>query len=394
MSAFALTGARIFDGERLLEGHAVVIEGGRIRALVRESRLEPVLPRHRIDGLLAPGFIDVQVNGGGGVMFNDHPTQEGISRIAAAHRRFGTTGFMATLISDSRAKTEAAIAAVGEALAAGLPGLLGIHIEGPFLNVERRGVHDAGMIRALEDEDIAILTSLPAGRTLVTLAPEKVAPESIRRLAAAGVIVSAGHTAANYATVRHALDQGLRGFTHLFNAMPPLASREPGPVGAGLEDPASWCGVIADLHHVSAASLKIAIAAKGYEKTMLVTDAMATVGAEMTEFEFQGRRILRAGGCLKTEEGVLAGSDIDMATTVRNIVERLRLPLEQALAMASRVPAAFLRLEDELGRLAPDYRANLVLLDEHLQVRDTWIDGTPFSPSPPGRGEGQGEGVH
>jgi N-acetylglucosamine-6-phosphate deacetylase len=395
MSAFALTGARIFDGERLLEGHALVVEGGRIRALMRESRLEPVLPRQRIDGLLAPGFIDVQVNGGGGVMFNDQPRQDGIARIAAAHRRFGTTGFMVTLISDSRAKTEAAIAAVGEALAAGLPGLLGIHIEGPFLNVERRGVHDAGMIRVLEEEDLAILTSLPAGRTLVTLAPEKVAPESIRRLAEAGVIVSAGHTAADYATVRHALDQGLRGFTHLFNAMPPLASREPGPVGAALEDPASWCGLIADLHHVSAASLKIAIAAKGFEKTMLVTDAMATVGAEMTEIRFQGQRILRAGGCLKTEQGALAGSDIDMATSVRNTVNRLGLPLEQALAMASRVPAAFLRLEGELGRLAPGFRASLVLLDEHLQVRETWIDGArsgaDFLPRPLQGAESRGE---
>ena len=377
MSAFALTGARVFDGERMLEGHAVVVEGGRIRALLRESRLEPVLPRQRIDGLLAPGFVDAQVNGGGGIMFNDQPTPEGIARIGAAHRRFGTTGFMVTLISDSRAKTAAAIAAVGEALGAGLPGLLGIHVEGPFLNVERRGAHDAGMIRALEEDDLAILTSLPAGRMLVTLAPEKVAPESIRRLVAAGVIVSAGHTAANYATVRHALDQGLRGFTHLFNAMPPLTGREPGPVGAALEDPASWCGLIADLHHVSAASLKVAIAAKGFEKAMLVSDAMATVGTEVTEFRFQGQRILRAGGCLKTEQGVLAGSDIDMATAVRNTVERLGLPLEQALAMASRVPAAFLKLDQELGRLAPGYRASLVLLDEHLRVQATWIDGVP-----------------
>ena len=375
MTAVALTGARIFDGERLLDDHAVVVEGGGIRALMRTSRLEPVLPQRRLAGLLAPGFIDVQVNGGGGVLLNDEPTREGIRRIGAAHRRFGTTGFMATLISDTRARTREAMAAVAEGLAAGVPGLLGIHVEGPFLNSERRGVHDAAMIRPLEPEDFAILTSLKQGRTLVTLAPEKVAPETIARLVEAGVIVAAGHTAADYGTVRRALAAGLTGFTHLFNAMPPLASREPGPVGAALEDRASWCGLIVDLHHVAAPSCRVAVAAKGSDRVMLVTDAMSSVGTEMAEFCFQGRRILRAGGRLTTEDGVLAGSDLDMASAVRNTVDALGLPLEQALAMASRVPAAFLRLDGELGRIAPGYRASLVLLDADLQVRETWIDG-------------------
>ena len=235
------------------------------------------------------------------------------------------------------------------------------------------------MIRPLEPKDLAILTSLGAGRTLVTLAPEKVAPEDIRRLVEAGVIVAAGHTASDYETVRQALALGLTGFTHLYNAMPPLAGRDPGPVGAALEDRASWCGLIVDLHHVSAASLKVAIAAKGPERMMLVTDAMATVGSELTEFTFQGQRILRAGGRLTTAEGraagTLAGSDLDMATAVRNTVAHLGLTLEQALAMASRVPAAFLRLDSELGRIAPGYRASLVLLDDALKVQATWIDG-------------------
>jgi N-acetylglucosamine-6-phosphate deacetylase len=283
------------------------------------------------------------------------------------------------LISDTRAKTEEAVAAVNAGLATGLPGLLGIHIEGPFLNVERRGVHAAAMIRPLEPKDLAILTSLGAGRTLVTLAPEKVALADIRRLVEAGVIVAAGHTASDYETVRQALALGLTGFTHLYNAMPPLAGRDPGPVGAALEDRASWCGLIVDLHHVSAASLKVAIAAKGPERMMLVTDAMAPVGTDLTEFTFQGQRIMRAGGRLTTAEGravgTLAGSDLDMATAVRNTVAHLGLKLEQALAMASRVPAAFLHLDNELGRLAPGYRASMVLLDEALKVQETWIDG-------------------
>jgi len=366
---------RLFDGEKLLRRHAVVMEGGRIQAVLPSNAVDTVLPRRHLEGLLAPGFIDVQVNGGGGVQFNDVTTPDGIAAIGTAHRRFGTTGFMVTLISDTRTKTAEAVAAVGAGLAAGLPGLLGIHVEGPFLNVERRGVHAVAMIRPLEPKDLAILTALGAGRTLVTLAPEKVAPDDIRRLVEAGVIVAAGHTASDYETVRQALALGLTGFTHLYNAMPPLAGRDPGPVGAALEDRASWCGLIVDLHHVSAPSLKVAIAAKGPERMMLVTDAMATVGSELTEFTFQGQRILRAGGKLTVETGTLAGSDLDMATAVRNTVAHLGLKLEQALAMASRVPAAFLSLDSELGRLAPGYRASMVLLDDELKVQETWIDG-------------------
>ncbi|MFI5017103.1 MAG: N-acetylglucosamine-6-phosphate deacetylase, partial [Dongiales bacterium] len=209
---------RLFDGEKLLSRHAVVIEGGRIQAVLPANAVDSLLPRRQLEGLLAPGFIDVQVNGGGGVQFNDVTTPEGIAAIGAAHRRFGTTGFMVTLISDTRAKTAEAVAATRAGLAAAVPGLLGIHIEGPFLNVERRGVHAAAMIRPLEPKDLAILTSLGAGRTLVTLAPEKVAPEDIRRLVQAGVIVAAGHTASDYETVRQALALGLTGFTHLYNA--------------------------------------------------------------------------------------------------------------------------------------------------------------------------------
>jgi N-acetylglucosamine-6-phosphate deacetylase len=366
---------RLFDGEKLLRRHAVVMEGGRIQAVLPSNAVDTVLPRRHLEGLLAPGFIDVQVNGGGGVQFNDVTTPDGIAAIGTAHRRFGTTGFMVTLISDTRTKTAEAVAAVGAGLAAGLPGLLGIHVEGPFLNVERRGVHAVAMIRPLEPKDLAILTALGAGRTLVTLAPEKVAPDDIRRLVEAGVIVAAGHTASDYETVRQALALGLTGFTHLYNAMPPLAGRDPGPVGAALEDRASWCGLIVDLHHVSAPSLKVAIAAKGPERMMLVTDAMATVGSELTEFTFQGQRILRSRGKLTVETGTLAGSDLDMATAVRNTVAHLGLKLEQALAMASRVPAAFLSLDSELGRLAPGYRASMVLLDDELKVQETWIDG-------------------
>jgi N-acetylglucosamine-6-phosphate deacetylase len=202
-----------------------------------------------------------------------------------------------------------------------------------------------------------------------------VAPEWIAELTEAAVIVSAGHTAASYEILQEARARGLRGYTHLFNAMPPLASRDPGPVGAALDERESWCGIIVDLHHVTAPALRVAIAAKGTDKMMLVTDAMPLIGTDLDRFELMGRTILRQDGRLTTEDGTLAGADLDMASAVRNTVEHLGVELPIALAMASLVPAAFLRLDDQLGRIAPGYRADLVLLDEGLQVRSTWIDG-------------------
>lgn len=372
---FALVGAQVFDGADLLDDRAILIEGSRVAAILPEQDLPAGTERRSVQGLLAPGFIDVQVNGGGGVLFNDIRTPEGIRRIGAAHRAFGTTGYLPTFITDGRERMAQAVTAARAALAEGVPGLLGIHLEGPFINPERKGVHDPSFMRPIEDEDMAIMTSLGAGITLVTLAPEMVPPNAISQLSSAGVIVSAGHTKADYATIREACRNGLRGFTHLFNAMPPLAGRDPGVVGAALDGGETWCGLIVDGHHVDDASLRIAIAAKGPERMMLVTDAMSSVGSDLTEFDLLGKTIHRANGRLTTADGTLAGSDLDMAGAVRNAVYRLGLPLPVALRMASLAPASFLRLDHELGRISPGYRANLVLLDDDLSVRQTWIDG-------------------
>jgi N-acetylglucosamine-6-phosphate deacetylase len=377
---FAITGARVFDGLSMLEGQAVIVADGRIEAVVAADRLEPDVELRPVEGLIAPGFIDVQVNGGGGVLFNDARNVEGIRAIGAAHRRFGTTGFLPTFITDTRERMAEAVEAVREGLAAGIPGLLGIHLEGPFLNPERKGVHEPKYMRPIEDEDIRIMTSLGDGRTLVTLAPEMVSPEVIARLSEAGVIVSAGHTAARYETLQEARARGLSGYTHLFNAMPPLMGREPGPVGAALDERQTWCGLIVDMHHVSAPSMRVALAAKGVERVMLVTDAMPSVGSDMTSFDLLGKRVYREGGRLTTADGTLAGSDLDMASAVRNTVGYLGVPLPAALAMASRVPAEFLRLDREFGRIAPGFRADLVLLDAHLRVQSTWIDGEEDRP--------------
>jgi N-acetylglucosamine-6-phosphate deacetylase len=380
--AFALTGARIFDGERMLDDAAVVIEGHAIAEVCRTSELAPNIERRRLEGLLAPGFVDVQVNGGGGVLFNTAPTVEAIRAIGAAHRRFGTTGFLPTFITDRREKMAEAIGAVRAALEAGVPGVLGIHLEGPFLNPARKGVHDASFMRAPDDSDIALMTSLGRGRTLVTLAPEMVPADAIARLVTAGIVVAAGHTAASYEAIQAARRQGLTGFTHLFNAMPPLASREPGAAGAALEDRACWCGIIVDLHHVAPAMLRIALAARGPERMMLVTDAMPSVGSDLDRFDLLGQTIRRANGKLTTAEGTLAGSDLDMASAVRNAVAHLGVSLEDALRMAARAPAAFLGLDNELGRIAPGFRADLVLLDARLHVTETWIADIASSVSP------------
>jgi N-acetylglucosamine-6-phosphate deacetylase len=375
MTAFALAGARIFDGARLCDGHAVIVADGRVRAVVKDVEVPADVPVRRVEGLLAPGFIDIQVNGGGGVLLNDAPTVDGIRTIAEAHRRYGTTGLLPTLITDTSERMAEAIAATRAAIAEGVPGVLGIHIEGPYLNPARKGVHDPALMRRIEDEDIALVSSLGRGRTLLTIAPERTTPDVIRRFADAGVILAAGHTAASYDEMRAAREAGLTGVTHLFNAMPPLMGRDPGVVGAALDDADLWPSLIVDLLHVSAPSLRIALAARGWERTMLVTDAMSTVGSDIQDFTLGGRTITRTDGRLTTADGTLAGSDLDMATAVRNTVEALGLPVEAALHMASRAPAEFLGLGAELGRIAPGYRASLVLLDDGLRVTETWIDG-------------------
>ncbi len=375
MARQALTGARIFDGARLVDGSAVLIDGERIAAVVPGAEIPAGWTRRECAGLLAPGFVDCQVNGGGGVLFNDERSVEGIAAIGAAHRRFGTTGFLPTFITDDRARMGEAIAAAAAAMAAGVPGVLGIHLEGPFINPDRRGVHDRRFVRPMDEKDVSLVTGFGVGRMLVTLAPEVVPTPTIARLTQAGVIVSAGHTTAGPDILATARAAGLTGFTHLFNAMPPLAGRTPGPVGAALDDPGCWISLIVDLHHVAATSLRVAIAARGWQRTMLVTDAMAPMGTDADQFVLLGRRIVRSGGRLTTEDGTLAGSDLDMATAVRNAVVHLGMPVEAALHMAAGAPAAFLGLDGELGRIAPGYRANLVLLDDQLAVSETWIDG-------------------
>lgn len=374
--AFALTGARIFTGETFLDGHAVVIEGARILRVVPEAEIGPAERRDLGGGLLAPGFIDVQVNGGGGALLNDNPSIETVKTIATSHRRFGTVGMLPTVITDAPQVIARAVASVARAMAEGVPGVLGIHIEGPYLDVARKGAHAARFIRAMEEADAdAIAGFAMYCPVMLTLAPNRVTPALIRRLTQAGVLVSLGHSDASYAEARQALDAGARSITHLYNAMSQMTGREPGLVGAALEDRDCYVGIIADGHHVHDAALKAAFAARPESRMMLITDAMPTAAGGPDSFELQGRRVTRSNGRLSLEDGTLAGSDLTMDAALRHCVERLGLELGAVLRMASLSPASFLRCAHERGRIAPGYLASLVQLGDTLHVTQTWIDG-------------------
>ena len=377
----AIAADTVFDGATLHRDHAIIVEGDTISALTPRHELSGELPVQSMPGgsWLAPGFIDVQVNGGGDVLFNDTPTIEGIAAIVVAHRRFGTTSLLPTLISDTAEKMHAAAVAVDVAIRS-MPGVLGIHFEGPFLSPERAGVHDPTMIRPPTPQDLEFLTAQHPGVWLVTLAPERVPPGFVRALSNAGIRVALGHSMATYAETRAALTEGLTGFTHLFNAMRPLASREPGPIAAALETPGAFYGLIVDGEHVMPPILRLAL--RGLGQAMLVTDAMPPVGGTRAEFTLGGKRIALRDGRLTTEEGTLAGAALDMASAVRHCVKLLDVALPDALRLASAAPAAFLGVADRLGHLRAGHRADIVALDPaETRVLATWVAGDADPPA-------------
>lgn len=367
-----LIAERIFDGEYFHQDVPVTIEDGRILTFDTVEGAKEI----RQAGTLVPGFIDVQVNGGGGALFNSDPSVACIETIGQAHARFGTTGFLPTLITDDVSVMAKAADAVVAALEKGSAGVLGVHFEGPHLSVPKKGVHPQSFIREISAAELAIFSRQDLGIKVVTLAPENVSADVIRTLVDAGVKVCLGHSNADYDTVVAALAAGATGFTHLYNAMSPLNSRDPGMVGAAIESDSSWCGLIVDGHHVHAAAARVAIRAKPRGKMMLVTDAMPPVGMdEGASFELFGTQVVRVGDRLNAVTGELAGCVLDMATAVNNTVDMLGLPLAEALRMAALYPAQFLGLDGKVGRIALEQRADLVLLDSQNRVQANYIGG-------------------
>jgi N-acetylglucosamine-6-phosphate deacetylase len=376
---FAIAAAHLFDGVTVHEGAAALIEGARIAGVVPRAEIPKTAVLCELpDGTwIAPGFIDIQVNGGGDVLLNDAPTPDIVRKILAAHRNFGTTALLPTLISDTPEKMQAAITTIAE-LAVTEPGVLGIHLEGPFLSPGKAGVHDRRALRRPTPDDLAVISAPRAGVTLVTLAPEEVPAGFVGQLVSAGVRVSLGHSLATYEQTRAAIAAGLTGFTHLFNAMRPLQSREPGPIAAALESQSCWYSLIIDGIHVAPSMLRLAL--RGAGRPMLITDAMPPVGGEQPSFNLNGETVVVQDGHCASKDGRLAGAYLDMAGAVRNCVRLLQVPLVQALRFASTNPAEFLGLGNRLGRIAAGYRADLVAFNgDTLDVIDTWVAGRSTS---------------
>src|SRR5215470_5427997 len=372
--SLTIAAEHIFDGTNMRGPGSVRISQGRIESITfgeAEARASIRLPANAI---LAPGFIDLQVNGGGGVLLNDQPTEAGVRRIVAAHRKGGTTGCLPTLITD-RGEVIERLAAVAEACL-NIPGVLGFHLEGPALNRSRRGIHPETEIRVPNRRDLAAIKGFGnRGRSIVTLAPECVPASMIDELIGAGLRIAAGHSDATAAEIGNAVDRGVSGVTHLFNAMSQLNGRQPGLVGAALGDDRLWAGIICDGIHVDRAGLRIAFRCKGRDRLMLVTDAMPLVGTNDRQFTLQGRQITLHENRLTGPNGTLAGAHLTMIEAVRRAVALLDVPLGDALIMASRTPAAFLGLESEMGRIAPGYRADLVAFNQNFEVVGTWVGG-------------------
>jgi len=371
MTKKIISATRIFDGYQFHQASQIVVEAGKVMTI------EPIgaLTNEHVEGTIVPGFIDLQVNGGGGVLLNSTPTLDGVKTMVAAHLEFGTTAMLPTLITDTLEVMNQAADAIAQALKENVPGVLGIHFEGPHLSVAKKGAHCEQFIRAISDAEWAIISRQDIGVVKVTIAPENVSAHDIKRMVSLGIKVFLGHSNATYQVAKAALDAGANGFTHLFNAMSPFTSREPGMVGAALLSDDTVCGLIVDGHHVDYASCELAIKTKPSGKLILVTDAMSVVGTDIERFAFFDREIIRTGDKLNSTTGELAGSALDMASAVRNTHRHLAQPLAQAVNMASLYPAQYLGLDDTLGQLTPGAQADFVVLDDNMVVTGRWLAG-------------------
>lgn len=373
---YALVNCDVFSGNQLLYDKAVIIKGNKIDSIISVNDVGDKIEKKDLKGLsVAPGFIDIQVNGGGGVLFNDSPSIESIKAIHSAHMKFGTTDIMPTLITDSMEKMQDAISSVESAICNNMSGVLGIHLEGPVINLKKAGVHDKSFIKESQVFDYNMIKPKGAGKILFTVAPEEASAEVLRELKSKHVLLAAGHSNATYDEAISGFSNGISLVTHLFNAMSPFDSREPGMVGAALDSDDVWCNIIADGFHVHFSSFRVAWKAKKLGKMFLVTDAMPPVGAKNTKFRLGAYDIDVDNGRCVTKDGILAGSALDMATAVRNCIQKIGIARDESLRMASTYPAQFLGLDDRLGFIKEGYQANLTIFNNQIQIDAVIISG-------------------
>lgn len=370
---------KLFDGKQFLSNQCIEVENGIIKAISPQSNIEAFLTYNKldtqiVDELLVPGFIDIQVNGGGGVLFNQQPTFAGLKVMFSAHAQFGTAAMLPTVITDSIEIMQQAADAVAKAIKDPYSGIIGIHFEGPHLSVAKKGAHSERYIRPISTAEWQVFSRKDLGKIMVTLAPENVAINDIKKLVDMGIKVSLGHSNASFACSQAALHAGASCFTHLYNAMSPMQSRSPGMVGAALLADDAYCGLIVDGHHVDYAACQLAIKTKPQGKVCLVTDAMSLVGTNNNSFGFFNREVTLENGKLTSTTGELAGSMLTMNQAVKNTVQSVGIELAETICMASTNPAACIE-EPTLGTIKVGSRANFVELTDDFSVCSTWVLG-------------------
>ena len=371
----ALIGAQLFSGKEFFDNRALLIDGENIIDIINEHNIPNNFETQKLNGgILSPGFIDLQVNGGGGKLFNSSPDKESLNAIIEAHQHFGTTSIMPTVISDSLNVLKRCTTTISEEIENN-KSLLGVHIEGPFFNVKYRGVHQKQYINTINSDYLNLFESLKDFPVMLTLAPECISTKQLKHLKSLGFKILAGHTDASYDQLEEAIKYGLDGFTHLFNAMGQISAREPGVVGSALTFDNAAASIIVDLHHVHPSLIQMAYKQKPQGKLFFVSDSMATIHHGEPSFELYDEVVSESNGRIINSEGRLAGSSITQIDAIKNAYQSCNIPLNDAIAMVTRYPAEYLGVANYLGSLKSGYRADLTHFDLDFQVHNVWVAG-------------------
>ena len=378
----AITGSKLFNGIDFIEHKVLLIDDQHIAGIVNEDAIPTEFQVKKLEGgILSPGFIDLQVNGGGGKLFNNSPDKESLNTIISAHQYFGTTSIMPTVISDSLNILQKCTDTISNEINNN-HSLLGIHIEGPFFNVKYRGVHQKQYINTINASYLNLFETLDKFPVMLTLAPECISIKQLKHLKSLGFKILAGHTDANYDQLEEAVKYGLDGFTHLFNAMGQISAREPGVVGSAFDFDETSASIIVDLHHVHPSLINLSFKQKPKGKLFFVSDSMATINHGEPSFELYDEVVSESNGRIINSEGKLAGSSITQIDAIKNAYQKCSIPLESAISMATLYPAEYLGVSDYIGQLKKGYRADLAHFDSNFHVQNVWLAGKQIKEDP------------